>query len=289
MKQGFARYLIAACLIVSVFGFVSQALANKPTTHTQRLVFQALPGCVGGYPINDGGYRGITNCTPSLPGILSIDPGGTQSLKGWPNFVRASQPGGPSDGKWTVSSVVLRKVVPGYVCTTAIGGSAVSQDGANVQLWWPLMHELPGTQWTLTISYKTIIWDDDGSGPNLPATTHQDVWTWKVDATLESMGNLIKLFHELPAASCQVPLISGESIYTQLLNNISILKGMQPSNPEMVEVFNSFILLIEDSCMTVDCGDCGAGIGIRNTLENPACCKLLADADYVAAKLGLNQ
>jgi len=91
----------------------------------------------------------------------------------------------------------------------------------------------------------------------------------------------------LPAGSCQVPLISSESLYSELLRDIETLKAMNPADPEMAEVFNTFILLVEDNCLTVECGACVRELGIRNTVENPACCKILADADYIAQALGV--
>lgn len=276
----------APCLAVRVL--------TKPIQHPPLLVYQAYCGetCDGavnavfqGFPANGPGDDVIE----AVPGVLAIDPGGTQPLKGWPNYVSASDPTtGPSDGVWNVTNVSLRKISPAYVCMVAIGGSSLLQHGsANIRMWWPLMYELPGTQWILTITYKTMPWDDDGAGPNLPAITHQDVWTWKVDATLESMESVVKLFHELPVGICDGALINGESLYAQLLDSLEGLRSYtDPTDPEMTEDFFNFILLLEDCCLTVDCGSGGSEMGIRNTVENPACCKLLADADYVLATSG---
>jgi streptogramin lyase len=215
--------------------------------------------------------RGVSDLITAVPGVLAIDPGGDN----WANFVSVAASGTP----YTVTNTSLRKAVPVYVCSVPIGGKPVLQQGTrNIRMWWPLMYELPGTKWTLTISYKL---------GNPPGTNKQDVWTWQVDATLDSMKNLVELFHELPAGSCQVPLISSEALYVELLSNIVTLQAMNPTDPEMAEVFNSFILLVEDSCLTVDCGTCTHELGIRNTVENPACCKILADLDYIAQALGV--
>jgi hypothetical protein len=271
---------------------IAARVATKPIQHEPTPVYQAYCGgtcdragnvVTQGFPANVSGRDVIG----AVPGVLVIDPGGTQPLKGWPNFVSASLPTGPADRSWTVTDVLLRKTVPTYNCSVAIGGKPVLLHGsANLRYWWPLMYELPGTEWTLIVTYKTIVWDDDGPGPNPAGTTHQDVWTWRVDATLASMESVVELFHELPVGTCDVPLINGESIYTQLIDNLERLRCYRdPSDPEMTEDFYNFILMLEDYCLTVDCGSCGLGIGIRNTVENPACCKLLADADYVLASL----
>lgn len=283
--------IMVALFIISVPAMAARVV-NKPITHECFTLYQAYCGatCPG---VGNQVFQGLNgfgeDVIEAVPGILAINPGGFGPVKGWPNFVTASQSGGPADGSWTVTNVSMRKTVPTYICTVAIGGAAVLQQGSeNIRLWWPLMYELPGTEWTLTISYKTIVWDDDGAGPNLPATTHQDVWCWKVDATLESLANLVDLFHELPVGSCQVPILNGKDLYESIEDAISTLQAMDPSDPEMAEVFNSFILLLEDSCLTVDCGSCSADLGIRNTTENPACCKLLADADWIINALDVN-
>jgi len=291
MKQ--TILLIMVALIVLSVPVMAARVVNKPLEHPCFEVYQAYCGqtCIdaGGNEVFKGlnGLGG--DVIEAVPGILAINPGGTDPAQGWPNYVSASLTSGPTDGKWTVTNVSMRKTVPTYLCTIAIGGAAVLQQGsANIRLWWPLMYELPGTKWVLTISYKTIPWDDDGAGPNLAATTHQDVWCWEVDATLASMENLVDLFHELPVGSCQVPIINGKDLYEDLEEALATLETMDPTDPEMAEVFNSFILLIEDSCLTVECGSCSSDLGIRNTLENPACCKLLADADFVIDKLEVN-
>jgi len=282
--------IMVALFIISVPAMAARVV-NKPISHDPFLLYQAYCGatCVGaGNQVNLGLNGFGADVIKAVPGVLAIDPGGIDPVKGWPNFVSASLPGGPADG-WTVTNVSLRKTVPTYVCTVAIGGAAVLQQGsANIRLWWPLMYELPGTKWVLTVSYKTSVWDDDGAGPNLAATTHQDVWEWDVTASLASLANLVDLFHELPVGSCQVALINGADLYKQIQTTITTLEGMNPADPEMAEVFNSFILLLEDSCLTVDCGTCSNDLGIRNTSENPACCKLLADADYIIDALGVN-
>lgn len=274
MKQKAILFTMIALVAMSLPA-MSARVVNKPIPHSPFLVYQAYCGGICGTTSNGG------SVIKAVPGVLAIDPGGTQPLNGWPNFVSAS---GDAGLDWTVTNVSLRKTVPTYTCTIPIGGAAVLQQGSdNIRLWWPLMYELPGTKWTLTVTYKTAVWDDDGAGPNLAATTHQDVWEWEVRATLSSMANLVDLFHQLPAGNCAVALINGTDLYKQIQTTIATLKTMDPIDPETAEVFNSFLLLIEDSCLTVDCGSCSTDLGIRNTVENPACCKLLADAEYVLA------
>jgi len=295
-------FLILVAIIAISVPAMSARVVNIPIPHEPFCVFQAYCGqtCLG---ITDGetatngflcqnhaflGLRGPgADVITAVPGVLSIVPGtDSADVINWSNYVSAAAAG----IAYTVTNTTLRKTVPTYECTQSIGGAAVLQQGtANIRRWWPLMYELPGTCWVLTITYRTSVWDDDGTaGPNLPATTHQDVWKWCVCADLDHLINLVDLFHELPVGSCQVPLISSESLYAELIASIQALQAMDPADPEMSEAFNAFILLIEDNCLTVDCGLCVPELGIRNTTENPACCKLLADADFIADALQVN-
>ena len=296
--------LIMVALIAT--SAMAARVVNIPVDHPPFTVLQAYCGRTCTADVNGcfAGFSGQVGDTISaVPGILCIDPGdsplGTPDID-WANYVTASQ---GTNVTWNVTNTSLRKTVPTYDCVPGIGGASVLQQGsANIRRWWPLMYELPGTKWVLTVTYRTAANWSDGFGSNLPAATHQDTWTWQVDATLDSLENLIKLFHELPVGSCQVPLISGEDLIFAdgvtrddkgLLARIDEIEGLQPTDPEMAEAFNSLVLLIEDNCLTTDCGVCSPApvtglVGIRNTVENPACCKLLADADYIMAKLEVN-
>jgi len=296
--------LIMVALIAT--SAMAARVVNVPVDHPPFLVYQAYCGrtCVENVNGCFQGFSGqIGDTIEAVPGILCIIPGesplGTPDVD-WANYVTASQ---ATSITWNVTNTSLRKTVPTYDCVPAIGGASVLQQGtANIRRWWPLMYELPGTKWVLTVTYRTAANWNDGFANNLPAATHQDTWTWQVDATLESLENLIKLFHELPVGSCQVPLISGEDlIYATgderedmgLLARIDEIEQLDPSDPNMAEAFNSLVLLIEDMCLTTDCGVCSPApvtglVGIRNTVENPACCKLLADADFIMDKLEVN-
>lgn len=315
MKQKTILLIMVALIVMSVPAMALK-VAVKQHEYPCVPVYQAYCGQTGTATCLETGNAVFMGLNPlgadvitAVPGVLAINPGGTQPANGWPNFVSASQvtdgtvlysgaaiPGSPKVAilatgatyalPWTVTNVTLRKTVPTYLCTVAIGGAPVLQQGsANIRLWWPLMYELPGTKWTLTISYKTTLWEDGYQG-NPAATTHVDVWCWTVDATLPSLANLVDLFHELPVGSCQVPLINGKDLYESLQSTLVALKSMDPADPDMSLEFDTFILLLEDSCLTVDCNSaCSGDVGIRNTSENPACCKLLADADYIYTTL----
>lgn len=274
-----------ALFVLSLPAMAAKVL-NVPICHEPICVYQAYCGLT--CP-DDGsnqwflGFNGLgADVIKAVPGVLAIDPGGTQPAGGWPNFVSASQAG----ISWTVTNVALKKVVPVWPCTVeGFGGQGGTVQGSDkVRLWWPLMYELPGTNWTLTVSYKTLPWIDPAN--NELATTHQDVWKWQVCADLEHLLNLVDLFHQLPVGSLQVPIINGEALYNELICRIEALMEADPADPQTTADFFDLDMLIENSCATVACGG-PAEIGIRNTTENPACCKLQADVEYIMEQLGV--
>ncbi|NLN75283.1 MAG: hypothetical protein GX139_03100 [Armatimonadetes bacterium] len=280
--------LLVTCTAASAARVISQPIYQEPI-----YLYSAYPGknCA------DNGRKviGTAAIIPSepvlaVPGVLSIDPGGITPINGWPNYVSAGKSDGPSDGLWNVMNVALRKNSPRFICTVPINSAVYYRQGSgNIQRWWPLMYEVPGTEWVLTISYKTTPWDDDGpAGPNKLATTHQDVWTWRLDANLDSMQNLVDLFYQLPIGSCGTPIISNEALRDDLINRLQSLKSYPSTDiPEYTMELYDLIMMIQDCCLTVDCGYCSQRAGIYNTVETPACCKLLAEAEYILLKTAI--
>lgn len=262
-------------------GVRNPATGGSTTTHPTVSVNSSYQGSPEGATRVFAGYDSSPSGGAAYPGVLNIVPGNN-----WSNYIGASAAGIPYT--FAGDAVSLRKTTPSYVCMVPIGGNSILQAmSPNIQLQWPLAYSIPGTAWQLTILYETPIpWDDDGAGPNPACYLHSEVWTWEVTATLQSLSSHLDLFHDMPAGNCQVPLINGGGLYGALKGYVEALEGMDPADPEMYEVFYGFILTIEDNCLSVACGECTSEIGIRNTVENPAGCALLAEADYIAETLG---
>ena len=275
--------LAAVLLIVSLPAFAART-ATVPLTHPEMTVYQVYPGDSQGNVIS---YAGLLGTLPgdlitTVPGILSIVPG-----ENWSNYIQAARVGQP----YTIKNVVIQKTTPVLnQCGDLFPARVISLGGTpNVRLWWPLMYEVPGTTWKLTILYGTTTpWDDDGPGPNPPAYVHTEEWVWKVDATLEKMGQLIELFHEIPFGLDEVPLISDEVLYVNLLQKLADVAAA-PDALAANFAMADFEMTVMDACIAVSPkypNPTGNGTGIANSYENPACCKLLVDAEYVANQLG---
>ena len=183
--------------------------AQVNITHQIQLLYQAYPTSVGEGAQEFAGYLGYEDYTvTSVPGILSLTPG-----VNWSNFIAAPSTVGPF-----IKNVTLTKVTGSTgQCSDVFPVTTVNQQGSpNIRLWWPLMYEVPGTEWTLTVFYGTTLPYKDSANIGT-AYAHNEVWQFAVDADLESMEDLVTLFHELPFGKDEVPLISDEALYPWLL------------------------------------------------------------------------
>jgi len=250
-------------------------------------VYQAYPGCSADLDQHHLGYSGLFgDAISSVPGILQITPGDN-----WGNFKQATELCRESPPQ----NVILKKETPDvFKCSDLFPPKAVQQQGTpNIRLWWPLMYEIPGTEWTLTVQYATKT-PVQFPGESFPGYVHQDQWKWTVDADLQDLKNLLELFHELPFGKDEVPLVSREDAYLALQQKLSdIINLLSQEPPNTIEAANlllDFELEVADLCIStspIRPWPNSADTGIANTEENPACCKLIIDADYIGQKLGI--
>ncbi|MCE5324525.1 hypothetical protein LLG46_14595 [bacterium] len=233
------------------------------------------------------GYLGVESDMPvAVPGVLAIVPGDN-----WSYYVGAAQDG----VEYTLKNVTMQKETPEIVqCADVFPEKTITQQGTtNIRLWWPLMYEVPGTTWTLSILYGTQTpYDDDGNGPNQSGYVHSNTWEWTIDADIESMSHLIDLFHELPFGKDEVPLISDEALYGLLQAKLIQIQDLIDVGDTVNAglMLSEFELMVMDACIAVSPVrpyPTGNGTGIANSEENPACCKLLADAEYISRRLGI--
>jgi len=279
--------LIAVALLVLSLPAMAGKVVEVNITHPIITLFQAYaaPDSAGAQSIE--GYLGYGDFTiTSDPGILCIVPGVS-----WANFIDA-----PDSVGAFIKNVTLTKVTGSTgQCSDVFPVTTVNQQGTpNIRLWWPLMYELPGTTWTLTVFYGTRLPYKDSANPTVPAYAHTEVWEFAVDADLDSMENELELFHELPFGKDEVPLVSDEVLYP-------VLQGYLDSAEDALAVGDTFDaadslidfeMAVSDACITTSPefpDPTGISTGIANTDENPACCKLLADTEFVGFKYNILQ
>ncbi len=282
--------LLALCVLLATPALAAR-IASTMITHLEQ-VYQAYPGSSLGNNPCFFGYLGTSSDTiTSTPGILCIVPGGSD----WPNFVGAAQERLPVE--YTIKNVSLVKDCPEYVqCRDIFPAHTITQQGTpNIRLWWPLMYTVPSCTFTLTILYGTpTLYDDDGMGPNPPAWVHVEEWVWHVDADLIFLSLLLELFHEIPFGKDEVPLISDEPLYDELQAKLAAAEAaFQMGDMALAAmILADFELEVMDACIDISPAypnPTGPGTGIANTDENPACCKLLIDVEYILQTLGIGQ
>ena len=238
----------------------------------------------------DAGYQGVvtTYAMAAVPGILSIVPG-----EAWANYVKAAQ----LHVDYTLKNVVLKKTTPSIIqCADVFPAKTISQQGTpSIRLWWPMMYETAGTVWTLDILYGTPApWDDDGAGPNPAGYVHREEWKWILETDIPHMQLTLDLFHQLPFGLDEVPLISDETLFSALNGKLDGIRTLVDDKKftDAGLLLGDFEMEVMDACILVSPArpkPTGPGTGIANTLENPACCKLMADAEYVGKSLGIFQ
>ncbi len=289
MRKYFALFAVA--LIVASLPAMAARLTTIPIEHDPLIVFQAYPGdsclrtpdvppCSPNHTVFIGNKLGFGgDPITSVPGVLEIVPGDD-----WSNYVSVSA----ASGEYAIKSVRLRKLIPEFLqCSWVYNDlpDVLQRGSENIRLWWPLMYEAPGTRWILEIAWTV-------PGQN-PPVLYNETWTWQVHADLSHLGYLMDLFHELPWGTCEVPLISYSALYYVMRNVVHVIGQAWPNDPL---VALAWVLILEngiiDHCISV-CPpspmpyDELGRLGITNTDENPACCKLLIDIEYIAFDMGI--
>ena len=343
MKKYLLPITLLLILALAIPAAAKIVVQNLPIEHRIEK-YQAHPG--DGGELCYMGYLGEVNPTiTSVPGILCLEPGSDPITfrVDWRNFVAAAnEMGYRSNGtyidppiSYVIKNVVLRKVTPEiFQCADVFPARTITQQGTdNIRLWWPLMYEVPCTTFTLTITWGTkeplnfplSPPTEPGEPANVYSYVHQDVWIWHIDADINSLSDLVELFHELPFGTDQVPLISDEVLYYgvpeepfQDLNDNGIwdlgepyidvnLNGVWDAeipglmnklldaeearvNGDLVlarDILADFEMEVNDACINespVFPNPTGPGTGIAETDENPACCKILADVEYILSE-----
>lgn len=280
------RTLVFGTVAVCVVG-AAQAVA--PIVHPAYKVMQANVATSERPLTRFWGFKGAKFQDRQVsPGFFDIVAGTS-----WSNYVTAASKG----VAYSVKNVVMIRQTPATVqCAEVFPHENTTQESTpNIRCHWPTMYEVPGTTWTLTILYGTVPpWDDDGpTGPNPASNVHQETWSWQVDATFDSMLALMELFHNLPCGKTSMPLISDEALYPVLVQSLLSAKVSQlmGNSSAAASKLADFELLVMDSCISVAPGfpyPTGEGTGIIQTEENPACCKLLVDVEYLFSRYNLS-
>ena len=225
-----------------------------------------------------------------------------------------------------IQSYQLTKDVPGsFKCPDVYGLPHFDQHdnlvpyryfqfGAGIRTWWSLSYSQPGTRFILSVI--SVCFAAAGNTPRV----HKDVWIWRVVANPDTLLAVIELMHGGAISTLEVPCILAEDMYVGLTSAASRLKAAQATG-SLVAISNALFdleALIVANCLfievlkptevfpgaiqfdgpgfqppgnlaqTVFVGTEGSAIaGLVDTVENPCCCKLLVDLEWIAIKDGI--
>ncbi|MBP6964472.1 MAG: hypothetical protein KBC96_08705 [Armatimonadetes bacterium] len=250
-------------------------------------VYQTYPGDSNEAELGNFGYGGMLgDLIRAVPGALKIVPG-----ENWTNYKQGAQLCRETPGK----STILTKKFDGFSqCGDVFYPLTVSQQGtSNIRLWWPLMYEPPTTTWTLRLIYgtKTAV---RFPGESREGYVHEDVWRWVVETDIPHMKLFLDLLREAPFGLDEVPLISDEVMYPALHAKLDAVQAAVDAGNKVSAglLLGQFEMQVMDACIALSPAKpfpTGPGTGIANSFENPACCKLLVDAEHVGKTLNIFQ
>lgn len=284
-------------------------------------------GTYAGAGISDSQTWGGTSPSQPLtrgaaPGILSLRR--TDSLVLDANSFVVIPPG--QRAPCYIQSYRLIKEVPGsFKCPDVYGEPHFDakdnlvpyryyQFGAGIRTWWSLSFSQPGTRFILeVVSVCQAVAD---SSPRV----HKDVWIWRVVASADTLLAVIDLMHGAAISTLEVPCVLAEDMYLALRSAALRLKATQAGG-SLVDIGNSIFdmeALVVSNCLFIEVlrptlvypgsmqfgqpsfqppgnlaqsvfiGTEGSTIaGLVDTIENPCCCKLLVDLEWIAIKNGI--
>jgi hypothetical protein len=193
------------------------------------------------------------------------------------------------------------------------------QFGTGVRTWWSLNFTQPGTRFILDV--VSVCRRDLGGGIAGSPVVHRDRWVWRVVADATTLLYVIELMHGGAVSTLEIPCILAEDMYdalknarqrladrivggnrTDIGNAIFDFEALIVANCLFIEVLNPVVVfpgtpqfgeasgyqppgnLAQTVAFT---GGGSAVAGIIDTIENPCCCKLLVDLEWISLRQGL--
>jgi hypothetical protein len=212
------------------------------------------------------------------------------------------------DRPFVQSYRIEKQIAESAKCPEAYSAKTYYQfGGAELRTWWTLLYTSPGTQFRLVINGVCF----DGKR----TVAFKNTWSWTVVANWQSLLAVLDVMHTNPLGTTEHSCLASEDFYQQLRSGIIDLR--KATNTWLADVKNGakraaaqdelfdMEALITGFCSFTDCmvydevfsaqfpagdavqfGDYGY-TGIIDSIENPCCCKIIADIEYIAEQTGL--
>jgi hypothetical protein len=309
--------LALAQRVPSDFIKVPTGATNPSTLTRNATILQTIPvsatsaglpsGVLGTARCIVGTATGVTQGTFEhirfVGNILCLDPGSDGQFRSFAGNC-------PTDTDVVIQGVKLIKVVPRIPkCPDVYPGATYVQTGTNdprapvpgIRTWFPLKHSPPGTTFTLEVEYACV------NRP--PARGIREVrlnrFIFTLAITPDTLSWVVHALHNEPLGVCEVPCITDEGLFDLLLRQSDAIRNAAAGGAATIRALNTALDVME-ATIVARCGfvlsawhqradgtiiPCSLflgelpgnftigryGFGIYDTIENPCCCKLIAD------------
>jgi hypothetical protein len=273
----------------------------------------------------NGTTQAPTSAADAVPGVLCLAKGLTQIFNN--PFAICDPNQGESNprvqavhlnkiipGSFKCDAYGMPKVDPNTGAITP--SQTLSQDANHLRTWWTLRYTQPGTKFILDV---VVVCDQTVNGLTVPAF-HIDRWVWIVVADVRTLPFVVDLLHQDAIGTFELPCILAEDVAANLRTMIADFTTAVGQNDQN-GIFNGLINLeayIALNCLMTEVAvpeviypgpmvnnqptyqppgnqavldtifGTGRPFGILDTTENPCCCKLLVDLEFMGQQLGIS-
>jgi len=256
--------------------------------------------CIAGDPAGDIRMDTGKAACRFVGNVLCLDPG--------PNGDFASFAlGGPAGTDPVVQGIKLIKTEPlvGKCPDTFPGGTFVQTGNTGIRTFFPLKFTPCNTVFTLEVEFGSV----SRSVPRVVTDVRVNRFNYKVVVRPETLAWVVEALHCEPLGVCEVPCITDEDLFHTLVTQANAVASAVGDVQALNTALDTFEATVVKNCtfqqqvFSVDdkgnlqpCAifagqlpsnsTVGAfGFGIVDTIENPCCCKLIADVVCLKANL----
>jgi hypothetical protein len=236
--------------------------------------------------------------------VLCIDPGSDGQFRSFAqNCPEGTEP--------VMQGVKLIKTEPQIPkCPDVYPGGTFVQTPSTtgIRTWWTLKHTPPETTFRLEVEFACV-GPDPATGVRRVREIRLNIFTFRVVTTPDTLSWLVQALHNEPLGVTELPCITDEGLFVRLLQQADTIAAEAAAGPSRIRQLNTALDVMEATvvarCLFVlsawqvsGSGDTlqvipaalfpgggpwgnftigDFGFGIVDTLENPCCCKLVAD------------
>jgi len=177
----------------------------------------------------------------------------------------------------------------------------------GIRTWFPLKHEPCDTTYVLEIEFACV-GPDPRTGVRVVRQVRLNRYTFRVVITPDTLSWVVHALHNEPLGVCEVPCITDEALFQLLIDQANAIRTEAAAGASRIRQLNTAFDVMEATIVarcfftlavwqvsgtapSVTVNPCAIfggllpgnftiadfGFGIVDTLENPCCCKLIAD------------